>query len=292
MNKRQIGLFFIFCSILVSLSRLTLTGNVIGTSLVNYSPIFALTFLLAGAILFFMEAREIRGFAAEHPLEDLVRSVYSIDGKEAAFVVDSSAAIDNQSELPYLIRAYEGNVYLPRTVIKELYSGGKRGKEVLSHFLNPKDGKFRSKMIKYHKGPSGIGGKEYTQYLKTATDALRQTEKHKGYLILKRAIKKNKLEDLEPREITTLSKIKNFLSKDNRPFTEENAMSYLKHKHKVSKGDIDVLATSLALAYSGKKTRVLARDSHIKEAVDILRGRDETLKNNLIYEESREPIAA
>lgn len=74
MNRKILGIIFIFVAILIIISNLSISGAVIGVSLSNYLSLVALVFFLIGAILLISERRQIEGH-----IEQLVASGVSRD---------------------------------------------------------------------------------------------------------------------------------------------------------------------------------------------------------------------
>lgn len=261
--KRGLGIGLLFAGVFLILTAGALTGAVVGGKPQNLLGIFGVIVLIAGMLLILA--------VEEKPEKYTVKNIESIledaEGDEkVVFVLDSSGIIDYQKDLGKIIKQYPGRAYVPKRVFEELRKNRRLVGELKSL------GYESSALQKDNQEES----KTYRKLRKIAKEALRATRKHQNYIILKRiigegivpkGIDNKRLEEYEQIQEEIDSKLRDA----GGELTIENRLWLLKKEYRVSKGDIDVLTTALDNARKLNKTKILAHDTHIRDAVNYLR---------------------
>jgi len=208
---------------------------------------------------------------------------------EVVYVVDSSAAIDYKRDIQDLVDTYDGRVFVPKRILNEI----KKNKKLMDKFRND-NGELK---IKYLEPKENL--ENYRSLRHLARDVLEKTKKHQDYLIMKtlitedgtipKGITNKQLQKYEDRIENELSeKLKKEKKNFRRAPTDENKLWLLKKEYRVSKGDVDVLTTALYNAGESKKTRVLAHDTHLRDAITELKEGIPELEPYLDYIHYRE----
>lgn len=284
----KVSWFLIIAGIFVIVAQpVSLTGAVIdvsdSVSLVSF--ILGLGLMIGGALMFVTFGdREKYTPTKFKPLADILTQ----EGRDpdSVFVVDTSGIIDHKSGVRKMIQRYGERTYIPKSVISELEK-------------NPGNERFLNNVL-----PTGsfkqlnIGGAKkagiYNLVRETRNEAriaLDKTEKHRIYLRMRDIINEN---DKKPDYMheddfgdykQELDKLDNALMmKYDKDPTKKNRLWLLRKHSRANKGDLDVLMNALFLAKKGgKKVKILARDSHLREAVENLQSGDSRLKVNLKY---------
>lgn len=257
--KRGFGIGLIFIGIFIIFTSVILTGAVIGSP-GNYLGMFGVLILVAGMVIVLM-AGDRQGRYRLKSIEDILEEAG--DSEDTVFILDSSGAINYQEDIDKIIEKYPGRTYAPKRVLEEL-KGNKRLYRKLSskdvRQINPREDSVRYKRLR-----------------KMARDALGQTRKHRDYLVMRKMVEEGKVpagvsdERLEKyqKRIEHELEVKLRYDYDMEP-TDENKVWLLKKDYKVSKADIDVVATALKNVALKKKVKVLAHDSHIRDAIEDL----------------------
>lgn len=285
--KKTAGFLLIAIGIfIIIIQPFSTTGAVIDLS-ASLSRIWffvGLGILTVGAILFINFGGENRQAYRFKPLYKIIEE----EGKDpdAAFVLDSSGAIDYQSEIGALLWRMKGRVYVPRAVIKELGKNPNNTRMLEQKFAKGNINQIDLAILK-QRGAYGELRKARTE----AKRALAKTEKHVIYRHLRDIIKNNyerpdkmNEDDFEDYK-AEMEKLDYALrNKYNKEPNRENRMWLLKKHIRANPGDLDVLSNALLLATIGrKKAKIFARDSHLREAVDNLTSKHPQLKDSLEY---------
>lgn len=232
-----------------------------------------------GGALFFLGKTSKGDFYTLRPLDKIIEEAGR--EKDVVFVLDSSGAIDYKRDIEKLIDRYDGRVYVPKRIMEEL-KGNRELTEKIKHYKNIKQ------------IDPNDDSKNYKILRRLAKDTLGKTKKHKDYIILKRIIG----EEIVPKGVTD-KELTNYenkiedeinlrLRKLNKDTTKENQLWLLKKEYRVNKGDVDVLTTALRNARNKNKTKILAQDTHIRDAVSILKVNYPRLEHYLDYIDYRE----
>ena len=255
--KRGLGIGLIFTGIFIISTVAVLTGAVVGLGSENYLGIFGILVLVVGIVLVLM-AGDKQGRYHLKSIEDVLEEAG--DSKDTVFILDSSGAINYQEDIDKIIEKYPGRTYAPKRILEEL-----KGNRRLYGKLTSKD----VKQINPHEDSV-----RYKRLRKMAKDFLGKTKKHKDYLVMRKMIEEEKVpagvtdEKLDYYNKKIEDELGEKLADYNREPTKENKLWLLKREYKVSKGDIDVVATALENVALKKKTKVLANDSHIQDAIE------------------------
>lgn len=215
------------------------------------------------------------------PLESILKEA----GRDSIFVADTSGIIDYKPELRKLkSELKDGRLYIPKEVIKELKKNPSNERLVENYLLdedirriNPQGFK---KMNKYD---------SYRKVRNLATSELEKTEKHKLYKGIRDILSNNmeKPKNMKEWDYTeyknSIKKLDNKLSNEGVEPTNVNRLNEIKKHIRASRGDVEVLTNALMLAKYGEKVNVLARDNHLKEAIENITSKDRTLKPHLKY---------
>lgn len=210
-------------------------------------------------------------------LEDIMNS----DGgsENTIYVLDSSGAIDYKHKIGKLLNQYDGKVYVPKRIKSEL----KNDRILSDNFNRPNIKSIDSKTL----GESeNVTSDEYRELRRMATKALGKSDKHKAYIHLTSILKENPKVDyssLDYRDQKALYKLDKEIGSKKMNITNKDRINYMKKRWRVSKGDVDVLTNALVNAEHGNNTKILATDSHIKDAVKILKIGQPDLKRRLNY---------
>jgi len=281
LNKISIILIFIGIFILI-IQPMSPTGAVIDTSttMSKISFFIGLLVFLVGVVVFMYT----RGHRVK-PLDAIMSEDKGFEEK-VVYVVDSSGAIDytknwqDKESFKKLLNQYRGRVFVPKRVIEEL--GKSPYNERLLKLL--KATSVRQVDPKAHL-------KNHRKLRKLAREHLEATFKHQEYLDMKNFIETGEL----PKGMKDPDQYRLDLEKDldmrirnseydpDKEITNEDRLKMLKQRYRVSKGDVDVLTTALHSVAKGKRTRILARDCHLKDAVRTLLKEKPALKPYLEY---------
>lgn len=286
-RQRGIGLFLIILGGLIALMNASITGAVIGTGIKSYFFIFSFVFFMAGLLFFLQqEFHEYRVRPLENILEEAGREGFT------TFVIDTSGALDYHYNIDKLADRFPGKVYLPKRAMEEL-SRGQRGQKILQ---NLRDAKGKSRVRSLGPKSEGVDPADFRGAQEMAIDYLGKTKKFKTYLAVKPYFEGKKID--EPDEFWRKYErvigdarftARKALGTRAEP-TDRQILPFLKKQFGVSKADVELLTTAIYQAYLGK-TEIIACDSHIKEAVDMLKKDDKKLGQNLKYVEYRKYAA-
>ena len=269
---------------LIIIQPFSMTGAVIdiSTLVAKINFFVGLAFLGVGIFLMYFRTEE-RDQIKFKPLENILKE----EGRDAntVFVLDTSGIIDYESEIEKLIEEFEGRVYIPKRIVKELEETKLSKRLSKKYFTKEKIQQLDVKKLKQE----GYYGK-LRKIRNEAREALGKTEKHVVYLRLRDIINhggkpeymhEDDFEDYK-RELDNLDLA--LRTKYNKDPIKKNQLWLLKKHARVNKGDVDVLANALLLSRTGgKKAKIFARDSHLREAVDYLISKDKTLVGSLKY---------
>lgn len=281
---KSIGLGLVIVGIfLIIIQPFSITGAVIdiSTLVAKISFFIGLGFLGVGLFLMYFRTEEENQIRFR-PLENILEE----EGRDAntVFVLDSSGIIDYQSEIGKLIEKFRGRVYIPKRIIKELEKTKLNKRFSRRYFTNEKIQQLDVKKLKQEGYYSKL-----RKIRNEAREALGKTEKHIVYLRLRDIINKegkpnymheDDFEDYK-RELDNLDLA--LRTKYNKEPIKKNQLWLLKKHTRVNKADVDVLTNALLLSKIGKKAKIFARDSHLREAVDYLVSKDRTLARSLKY---------
>ncbi len=283
--KRGLGIGFLFAGGFIILTARTLTGAVVGTAKENYLGLFGVLLLVSGIVLLFVGTR-VKGEYRVRDLDDIIEETGT--DEDVVFVLDSSGAIDYKKDVEKILSQYPGRTYVPKRVIGEL----KKNKVLMNKFKD----KYRHLRVK-QLSPKKDSGK-YKTLRRFARENLRETKKHQDYLVMRKMVEEEKvpagvsdreLERYEEKiEFELEEKLREQRDKHRREPTKENKIWLLKKEYRVSKGDIDVLTTALKNAGLKKRTKVLAFDTHIRDAIASIRMKYPQLRDYLEYIDYRE----
>ena len=192
------------------------------------------------------------------PLESILKTHKR--GKETAFVIDSSGAIDYKNQLQKIIDYY-GQVYIPKRVMNELKGDSKLRKIIQKNQdkikqINPREHKNYQLMrhiLETGKVPKGVSDNKLEYFLGVLEPELDSRARKAG---------------LDPEK-------------------PQDKIKILKRDYKLSKGDVEVVLTALINAKNNKKTAVLSQDTHIRDTLDSLRNQFPKLKQYIDYIEYR-----
>ena len=293
--KRSFGIaLFLIGLFLGFVETLSVTGAVVGAiGFVSVRMIVAVMFIVFGAILYLdrdVEEMESKPFGSSVKIQGLTEIVNRYP-KEIwngiYYVVDSSGAIDHKSKINNLVNEFRERVIVPRGVKREL--GSNKDKSIVNIMRgdeeqNKRNNNYesRNKYIVSEIHPTNQKElKNYKKIRKMAKELLLDTKKHKDYLIFneyyKTGRKPNNIRDVDEyiadREKDIELEASDKYKKSRESLTTENKVRYINKHWKVGKGDIDVLSSAMYSAYVEDRpmTRILARDSHIKDAVRSLK---------------------
>lgn len=282
---KSIGLGLVIVGIfLIIIQPFSITGAVIdiSTLVAKISFFIGLGFLGVGLFLMYFRTEEENQIRFR-PLENILEE----EGRDAntVFVLDSSGIIDYESEIGKLIEKFRGRVYIPKRIIKELEKTRLNKRFSRRYFTNEKIQQLDVKKLKQEGYYSKL-----RKIRNEAREALGKTEKHIVYLRLRDIINKegkpnymheDDFEDYK-RELDNLDLA--LRTKYNKEPIKKNQLWLLKKHTRVNKADVDVLTNALLLSkIGGKKAKIFARDSHLREAVDYLVSKDRTLARSLKY---------
>ena len=290
--KRSFGIaLFLIGLFLGFVETLSVTGAVVGAiGFVSVRMIVAVMFIVFGAIFYLdrdVEEMESKPFGSSVKIQGLTSIVNRYPKEiwdEIYYVVDSSGAIDHKSKINYLINEFGERVIVPRGIRKELESN--KDKSIVNIMRGDvKHGdryESRKEYVVSEIHPTAQKDlKNYKKIRKMAKEFLLDTKKHKDYLIFNEYYKSGKKPDgirdvdeyIEDREKDIELSASEKYKKSRESLTTEDKVRYINKHWKVGKGDIDVLSSAMYSAYVEDRpmTRILARDSHIKDAVRSLK---------------------
>ena len=200
------------------------------------------------------------------------------------FVLDSSGAIAYKDTIQDLILSYPGRVYVPKRIIEEL-----KGNKSLMFKLKER-GLEQGKVLQINPKSENVDEKDYRGSRQIAREYLGKTKKHLQYLQIKPYFEGKKIEmpnRFWAQHGKTIEIIRErATNKLGHTPSDKECLAELKRTYRVSKGDMDVLTTAIHTAYESEgKTKILARDSHLRDAVEKIREDDPVLKEKLMYED-------
>jgi len=285
--KRILGLSLVGVSILSSLSRLTVTGAVVGTT---QAP-FLWTALVCFIIGFFLllEREPDSG-----QLEKLLTRVSSehVD----TLILDSSAVIQGRDYILDLVKNFQGTVYAPPSVIEEL-KGNIGGYYIGRIFVPKKESSITKEILTNPSWIAKVKSLPYTNdeekgfyrgELKDATKYLVQTEKHRAWKELT-PLYNGKITD--PATAAKIRKKWEHIIPNVEKGAREHGMkpvAYLKKHYRISKGDLQVMAHGLFLARYNEdndlgRVGIVANDRDLEEACSIGYKSNAGLRGQLLY---------
>ena len=282
---KAIALFLIIVGIFIIIAQpFSTTGAVIDlSSAVSRIWFFVgLGMIAIGAVLLSLEKH------VGYETEDLAEIMKNA-GKDTIFVLDSSGSIDYGREIHYLVDHCKDRVYVPKSIIKELEKDP-RGRILVENEFKDERGNLKVKQIDAKSNSKG-----YRKFARLAISTLKETKKHQDYKVMRKIIEDDRvpagISDYELNEY--MDKINyevnsRLRDKYHLQPTKENQLWILNKEYKASKGDADVLVTALKNAAAGKKVEILAHDTHIRDAVQILVDKYPGLKEKLEYVGYRE----
>jgi len=283
LKSKFIGLFLIAVSILMSLLNLSITGNIIGPSSNPTIWIAQLVSFILGLLILALQSPIRQGSKS---IEDILTRGFS-DGTKN-LVLDSSFLILYDGD-PNDLSRNGGNVeiYAPSSVLKEV--SGRRGKSVLMKELEK--GGLLSQVHQNIERYKKEDPEEYKFERRMAMKALFDTTKHRTFKKL-RPYFEGSIEDKEDFERDNSRLINKIKRETGRKYSglegNESCLKYIKNTYRVSEGDIDVLTTallSISESTGDEKTKIIAQDSHLKEAVENLRKSNPAYGKRIIYED-------
>ena len=276
MNLKQgLGIGLVFIGFYIIFIADTFTGSVIGTQKQNLLGWLGVISLILGIVLVLTSRR------AHYTLKSLDNILGDVEGdSEAVVVLDSSGIIDYEMNLDDILSKFRGRIYVPRAVEKEI----RRDR----HLMNRLRGYGEIKTISPEEEPE-----RYSELQKISKQHLEITRKHQDYLRLKRIIREGIVpKGVTDKELSRYEKMEKEIEerikeKGYEP-NKENKLLMLERNYKVSQGDIEVLTTALFNVAHKKQTRILAYDSHIKDATEDLIRKFPSLRRYLRYLDYRE----
>jgi len=179
-----------------------------------------------------------------------------------------------------ILSRFSGRVYVPDAILKEISD---------DHTLVRRLSRYGGiKHIDPNEEPN-----RYQALKKLSQERLEQTRKNKDYLVLKRIIG----EGVVPKGVTDRDlaryeemeeEIEGRLRVKRIEPTKTNKLHVLERNYRVSEGDIEVLTTALYKAAHKKQTRIIAYDTHLRDATKSLIEEFPTLGKYLKYVDYRE----
>lgn len=280
--KKGLGIGLIFIGIFIIATARTLTGAVVGVEKQNLLGLVGVVILSTGIILLSLEKH------VGYETEDIIK-IMKHAGRDAVFVLDSSGAIDYGREVHYLVDICKDRVYVPNEVLKELEKDS-RGRILIERELKDKEGNLKVKQFNPDEDREG-----YRSLARLAIGALKETDKHKDYKIMRKIIEEDKVpvgisnyEFEEYMDKIDYELSSRFRNKYHREPTKEDKLMLLRKEYRAGKGDADVLVTALKNVALGKKVEILAHDTHLRDAVDSLVEKYPGLRGKLEYVGYRE----
>ena len=273
--KKGLGIGLIFAGTYLILTNALITGAVIGTGRENTLGWGGILFFITGILSLILgrntqyRVRSLEGMLKEEGEED-----------NTVFVLDSSGIIDYEPKIEQIIHRYSGRVYIPDSILRELHKDKKLMNKLIS------SGEIRQ--VNPREEPE-----KYQELTKLATTYLEKTRKHQDYLVLKRIIGEGVVpKGVRDKDLARYEKMEEELearvkAKGQEP-DKEHKLMMLERNYKVSQGDIDVLTTALYNVSKKRKARILAHDSHLKEATSSLIRTYKGLGKHLEYLDYRE----
>jgi len=262
MNKRNVGLFFVLVSLVLSSFNLLFTGAVVGAGSVSLSLV-AVVFFVSGVVLIFvgatLEGRVLgEGAVSLSDVEEYVNRG-ARDG-DVTLVVDSSFLISHyygkEKDLLDFLKRF-GDVVIPKEVLAEFSGRRQRGvKKTLE------DG-------------SRLPDDDYLKYMDKAREILGQGEKAYAYDIVYPILSGEEKEPQKGSEehkeySLAMNKLKWAVENRGDMSTNDNLMREADRHWAVSDADAAVLAVAMANGERGGEVVILERDKDIEEAVGYL----------------------
>jgi len=253
MNKRNVGLFFVLVSLLLSSFNLLFTGAVVGISGVSLNLI-AVVFFVAGVVLIFVGAR-LETLVVEEgmvSLPEVMERIKGVAGENAAVVVDTS----------FFMTYGEGNIHNLMDDLKNSYGGAIVNESVLDEL--------RESLRNPVSNQSFIPMEGYEKYKEEVRGYLKKSDKAFAYEELIPIILGEKEAPRSRREaVPYIEGTKKLIKQLNgKAPTRDNLVAVADNRHwKVSDADVDVLAAALAEAKSGQNVVIAEKDVDFEYAV-------------------------
>ena len=243
------------------IGSLPITGNVISEKVgKTLSSIVGLIFIIGGIVLLEVTTRNYQVGSLEEKLAD-----------DSYVLFDSSGFIDYENQIDSFLGKYKGNVFIPDKAAEELKGDVKK---MHGNKLNI------------------ISSKDYNDYVKIAKEKIEQTPKHQDYLKAVKLLEEGE-KGFTRDEISNLRrkllKVGGYIREDNpslseNPIAYKKAMEkYIEKRWKASEGDFSVLASALYFANQDKKIDVVAHDTHIRDAIEIMKNENIEEARNINY---------
>ena len=273
--KKGLGIGLIFAGFYIAFTADTFTGAIIGARKENLLGWVGLIILVLGMFLV-LTSRNTR-----YTLKSLDSILEDVEGdSDAVIVLDSSGIIDYEMNLGDILSKFRGRIYVPKAVEREI----RRDKTL----MNKLRGYGKIKTLSPDEEPE-----RYEELQKLSRERLEKTRKHQDYLVLKRIIGKGVVpKGVSDRELSRYERMEEEIERRLRDkgyeLNKKNKLSMLEKNYRVSKGDVEVLTTALYNVAHKRQTRILAYDSHIKDATEDLIREFPSLKKHLKYLDYRE----
>ena len=272
MNKKNIGLFFVLVSLVLSSFNLLFTGAVVGAGSVSLSLV-AVVFFIAGVVLIFIGATLEALVVAENiasPSEVMSRIRDVANGEDVAVVTDTSfwGAYSKEGVnilLDDLQKNYGGAVVSDyvlgelRGVTKDLREPVLRGSVML------------------------VEG--YEKYREQARNCLEKSRKAFYYndvipIILGKKEAPKSRNEAAP-YVAAVKKLISHVKSNYMEMSKKNLVVVADKHCRVSDVDVDVFAAALAEVNSGRKAIVAERDVNFEDALEGLREVDPKLGSRI-----------
>jgi len=263
MNKRNVGLFFVLVSLVLSSFNILFTGAVVGVGDVSLNLV-AVVFFMVGVVLIFVSSTLESLVVAEDTVSpsEVIRKIEAIaSGEDVTVVVDTS-----------FLGAY--SVEGVRSLMKGLrddYGGGAVSDSVLGELRGPaKD--LRNLVLKQSVMP--VEG--YEEYKGEARGYLEKSRKAFYYKnVIPIILGKKKAPESRHEAAPYVAAVKKLIGyTKGKPLNRNNLVAAANRHWKVSDVDVDVLAVAIAEARSGRKVIIAERDVDFEDAVDLVREAD------------------
>jgi hypothetical protein len=310
MNRKRFGLSLVLLSVILSVSSISITGAIIGTSIKKSLPtiqVFALVSFIAGAILLFLSDHRARHSISMPDLESIVRRV-NTQGF-GSMVLDTSAiraAREGGNNIREAIENFEGKIFIPKEVYAEIEHDAQlksivdspeyAGKISISDFGERYSSGYeecRKIAIRYIERTSKV------KIAKTLVDYFKQPEEmsEEDWEELREGLSSEYREDIKNIEESArkdagmarraASKRRIARAREVEP-SQEDLLSAMERTYGVSPADVDVLSTAIFLSIipagggaANNHSAILANDSHITEATRKLRSEHGNFEDRL-----------
>ncbi len=268
-------IFLLFGVFLFAVNKASVTGAVAGIAIKSQAAFILGLISIAISAVLLVVARATLEERIVSPLEFAVRvNEAEDDPKKRAIIIDTSAVLDyTPEEIKKMLASYD-KAFIPREVIKEV-----KNKEREWGYRNTPRANLLERYAEENK--TLVDKNTIKRYRGIARRYLEQTEKAKFYDVITPILDEKDLRKREemvsdlPRDMlseyirVTRRAIK-YLKKKRKPITEESFRKQLENNYRVSKADIDVLATALLQARRGKTAIIQEKDSDFEQAVDSI----------------------